>query len=79
MGKEFPDELTRFNFWMVWCEDGGSPRVRHCNKQLAVAEAERLAKLNPGQVFFVLKATAGVCAKEPELRRVKFEYDPIPF
>lgn len=76
---ETPDEMTRLKFWMVWCEDGGSPRVRHCNKQIAVAEAERLAKLNPGQVFFVLKATAGVCAKEPELRRVKFEYDPIPF
>lgn len=73
------DELTRLQFWMVWCEDGGSLRVKHYNKQLAVAEAERLAKLNPGQVFFVLKATAGVRAKEPDIDRVKFEFDPIPF
>lgn len=73
------DELMRLQFWMVWCEDGGSPRVKHCNKQLAVAEAERLAKLNPGQVFFVLKATAGARAKEPDIERVKFEFDPIPF
>ena len=72
-------EHERFQFWMVWHEEGGSPRYRHHNKQAAFEEATRLAKLTPGECFFVLKATAGVIACEPEIARVKFTVDPIPF
>lgn len=68
-----------YQFWLVWHEDGGEPRVRHNSKQSALNEAERLAKLTPGERFFVLKATAGVVANEPDLQRVKFIDDPIPF
>lgn len=69
----------RYQFWMVWHEDGGSPRCRHTSKQAALDEATRLAKLTPGECFFVLKATAGVIAKEPEVQSVKLTIDPIPF
>jgi hypothetical protein len=73
------EDLTRFQFWMVWHEEGDSPRYRHNSKQAALNEASRLAKQAPGEVFFVLKATAGVRAKEPDVERVKFEVDTIPF
>jgi len=73
------DNLTRLQFWMVWREEGGGPTYRHWSKQSALDEATRLAKLTPGEVFFVLKATAGLKANEPDIQRVKFEIDPIPF
>lgn len=44
-------------FWMVWNPNDRAPRFKHANSCLAVQEAERLATLNPGQQFFVLKAT----------------------
>jgi len=44
-------------FWIVWNPRGASmPRVRHATEALAVAEAERLARENAGQQFFVLQA-----------------------
>lgn len=66
-------------FWMVWRENGYTPTRQHRSKAEARAEAERLAKANPGNVFFVLKATAGVLADNPNTRRVKFVPDLIPF
>ena len=42
-------------------------------------EASRLAKANPGGVFFVLKATAGVVASEPGLTEVRLWSDPVFF
>lgn len=72
-----PNEV--FQFWMVWHEDGGHPRYRHHSKKAALDEATRLAKLTPGERFFVLKATAGVIAKEPDVAHVKFVPDEIPF
>ena len=41
-------------FWMVWNEGGNTPRMKHYNEQAARNEAERLARLNPGQIFHVL-------------------------
>lgn len=71
--------VEKYRFWMVWHEDGGVPRYKHHSKQAAMDEATRLAKLTPSECFFVLKATAGVVAKEPETTSVKFIVDPIPF
>lgn len=72
-------EASRFHFWLVWHEEGGVPTHRHFSKQAAVDEATRLAKLAPGECFFVLKATAGVIADEPDIHRIKFTVDPVPF
>lgn len=72
-------DLKRIQFWVVWHDGGSPPTFRHHSKQSALTEAERLAKTCAGEVFFVLKATAGVRAKEPDLERIVFEADPIPF
>lgn len=71
--------MEKHQFWMVWHEDGGQPLYRHTSKRSAMDEATRLAKLAPGECFFVLKATAGVIADEPAVSRVKFTQDPLPF
>ena len=44
-------------FWLVWNIDGGSPKHKHASEQSAITEAERLARMNPGQRFAVLEAT----------------------
>ena len=73
------DDLTRVQFWLVWHEDGGVPTYRHHCKKTALDEAERLAKSAPGEVFFVLKATAGVRARDPFIERVRLKPDDLPF
>lgn len=66
-------------FWMVWRENGGAPTHRHFSKEDAQNEASRLALKCPGEVFFVLKATAAVAADIPLIKQVKLNKDPIPF
>lgn len=48
---------TDDSFFLVWNPKGNSPRVKHNFECQAVAEAERLARLNPSDEFYVLKAT----------------------
>lgn len=43
-------------FWMVWNEGNRAPTVKHPSESAARDEAERLARLNPGQKFHVLAA-----------------------
>lgn len=43
-------------FWIVWCDGGGVPTVKHQTIHSARIEAERLARTNPGQRFHVLLA-----------------------
>lgn len=44
-------------FWMVWSPNSGlAPTAKHATGDSAVKEADRLAALNPGQRFYVLKA-----------------------
>jgi hypothetical protein len=63
------------SFFVVWCPTGGSPTVRHSTKDLANAEAERLARANPGSRFYVLLATRFV--ERSDIRIV--ELDDLPF
>lgn len=52
-------ELTARAFWLVWSPSGATPpKHRHETAQGATAEAERLAKEHPGQLFVVLEAVA---------------------
>lgn len=50
-------------FYMVWREQGNVPRMRHEKYLEALAEAERIAKLEKGPVF-ILKAIL-VAEQEP--------------
>lgn len=51
------DELNE-RFWMVWNDSpfGRTPTFKHLTLEAAKQEAERLAKLNPGTRFWVLRA-----------------------
>jgi len=65
-------------FWLVWNPNGcHAPKYRHETGQSAEDEAKRLARLHPGQEFFVLCAV-GV-AKKVDVEYVPFEADEIPF
>lgn len=71
-------EREFYKFWMVWREGGSSPTYRHQTKEAATLEAERLAKSNPDQVFYVLKATGAVRARST-IENLKLTFDPVPF
>lgn len=47
-------------FWLVWNPAGRAPQVRHATEAIATAEAERLARLHPGQTFVVMSSVAAV-------------------
>lgn len=69
-------------FWMVWNPNGRQPRYEHINRQSADMEAERLARDNPGEQFFVLKAVAGVVSEPKPVKQIKLRPalpDEIPF
>lgn len=42
-------------FFLVWSEQSGNPTYKHSTEDSAKAEAERLARANPGKVFHVLR------------------------
>lgn len=63
-------------FWMVWNPQRNPPSHRHSLKHNAVREAERLARLHPGDEFYVLEAVE--LRTVNDMKRVKLEY-PIPF
>ena len=72
--------MARDKFWMVL--GSGTPTYRHPSKATAVAEAERLASMNPGQEFAVLESLA-VCKKTQILWEAtsvdSSESDDVPF
>jgi hypothetical protein len=50
-------------FYMVVNTEKSAPKVRHASYFEAFQEAERLAKANPGQEFYVLAAQAIVTSE----------------
>lgn len=68
-------------FWLVWRAGSPMTKFRHFEKQSAVGEAERLARQNPGETFYVLKTTAAVEAELPPVTHYKLtkESDELPF
>ena len=43
-------------FWMIWNPGNQNPVKQHFDEDQARTEAERLARLNPGQKFHLLAA-----------------------
>lgn len=64
-------------FWIVWNPDGRTPVVRHCERELAILEAERLARANAGQTFIVLVADTSRQVEHP-MKCVDYEVE-LPF
>lgn len=64
-------------FWLVWNPRGGAPTHQHPTLHQARAEAERLARMNPGQDFFVL-ATVGR-AKKVDVEWMELNVEAAPF
>lgn len=71
---EFTDETP---FWMVWNPQGHAPTHKHPTALAAKAEAERLARTNPGAKFIVLQAL-GSCSFNT-CQWTMIDHDPIPF
>lgn len=67
-------------FWMVLGVERGAPTVRHPTRPAAEAEANRLARLNPGEFFVVLEAVSAVAKRDLDVITFRAsERDPIPF
>lgn len=70
-------------FFLVWCEGGDPPTVRHETYASASREAQRLARCNPGLRFTVMVAVQGF--EVQDLREVRYLglndaiEDQIPF
>lgn len=68
--------MAQEEFYCVWNPNGASPTYRHPDKQSAVNEAERLARLNPPCEFFVLKAVS--VSKKHDVTTTELSWKP-PF
>lgn len=69
-------------FWMVWNPNRNPPMFMHATEVAAEAEAERLAKLNPGERFFVLEAIGLRVVdnmQRVDLRKQLVNGDGLPF
>ena len=67
--------MPQETFWMVWNEGNRAPTVKHQSEEMAEKEAERLARVNPGQKFYVIQSVK-VCS----LRDVVWERtQEVPF
>lgn len=64
-------------FWMVYGEGRSAPTIKHGTEGIAIAEAERLARMSPGTAFFVLRAVE--MRQVDNMKRVKLCVDEIPF
>lgn len=66
-------------FWLVWCEDGGVPTVKHRDPRSAEVEARRLAGKNPGRSFLVLSPVTRITHTHTIIERFDPTDDGIPF
>ena len=64
-------------FWMVWNLCGQMPRVSHSTLKSATIEAQRLARLSPGQRFAVLQAVKSFELAPSPLVETMYEYDGV--
>ena len=64
----------RNGFWMVWCENGNAPTYQHPTYESADREASRLARLNRGSVFFVLRCVGGRVMPQPQASEIEVIY-----
>lgn len=78
------DETSGGDFWMVWnAHHGRAPTVAHSSLEVAEIEAQRLARLIPGDTFVVLKALHAfrvATPAPPPVEKITLQLvDHIPF
>lgn len=61
-------------FFLVWNPARNVPTVRHPTREAATFEAERLARQQPGDQFFVLRACTVSCIPQTPVAT-----DPVQF
>ena len=59
------DESSNGDFWMIWNVHGRAPTFAHSSLGNAEAEAQRLARIAPGNTFVVLKALHAFKVADP--------------
>ncbi len=64
-------------FWMIYGLGKSAPSFIHDTYESAVAEAERLARVDPGTHFYILCTTGCAVKSDVEFRRI--DPDGIPF
>lgn len=65
--------------WFVWNPHGNVPSFEHPTEQNAKIEAERLARLNPGQKFLVLRSVGEVVKNDLIWKWFETPNSEIPF
>lgn len=71
--------MRQRQFWMVWNPNGSMPRHQHFSEGDANREAERLAKANRGQTFYVLACIGGkITDAVQDIEILPYDHD-IPF
>ena len=75
------DTVPELRFWMVWNPMGREPRHKHFSRSGANREAERLARENPQETFYVLKCMKGFLAPPSPVSTIKMitDHDALPF
>jgi len=67
-------------FFIVWSPQGAAPpKHRHADHESAVREAERLASIHRGSIFYVLQATTRTRFSNVETVRLYDPDDELPF
>lgn len=64
-------------FWMV--QGDGPARYRHYTRASAETEAHRLARENPGRIFFVLETVSAVRRRDVDYISFRPDDEEIPF
>jgi hypothetical protein len=69
---------NRRAFWLVWCPQGGSPTREHETRDSARRESDRLARMNRGRRFIVLRSESE-CVVD-DVQHIEHEdWEEVPF
>jgi hypothetical protein len=69
-------------FYLIWNPKRSAPTYMHSSYESALRESERLARMSPGQDFFILQAVSRTKKQDVEtirLEPVQQLDDQIPF
>lgn len=70
--------MTDEMFWVVMNPEDNAPKFMHRSESSATTEAERLARKNPGQVFYVMESICGRVVDDMQRIQLR-QIDDIPF